>query len=54
VNLKADRSVILLTAPAYTISLFFYLPPDFDIGRREEILDILDKPVEVSLRAMPG
>ncbi len=54
VNLKAERSVILLTAPAYRITLYFYLPPDFDISRREEILDILDKPVRVRRRATSG
>jgi hypothetical protein len=49
VNLKAERSMILLTAPSYKIIIHFYLPPDFDISRRQEILDILDKPVQVRL-----
>jgi len=54
VNLKAERSVILLTAPVYKIILFFYLPPDFDFARRQEILDILDLPVQVHLREAGG
>jgi hypothetical protein len=50
VNLKAKGSVILLTAPMYKIILYFYLPPDFDVARRQEILDILDRPIRVERR----
>jgi hypothetical protein len=47
VDLKAEGSIMLLTSPSYTIILYFYLPPDFDPEKREEILNILDHPIEV-------
>jgi hypothetical protein len=47
VDLKAEGSVMLLTSPVYTIVLYFYLPPDFDAGKRGEILNILDHPIEI-------
>ncbi len=51
VDLKAEGSVVLLTRPSYTIMLYFYQPPDFDVSRKDEILDILDKPLEVRIGA---
>jgi hypothetical protein len=47
IDLKAEGSVILLTAPVYTIALYFYQPPDFAFERRDEILQILDAPLEI-------
>jgi hypothetical protein len=47
VDLKAPGSVILLTSPLYRIILHFYLPPDFRLQQRDEILDILDRPLSI-------